>query len=150
MVDGCGHTPPEDLSGYEVSSFVTGPCCTKRACGLAQGCDSSHVFTVRNFHLYNVAAAVDAESNAGQIEVCDETEDADKRTTWHVDGKVPAAPLRRRRGAPAYTEVRLTTDVHSVLQRATGRDYINVDYSIESPVNGPMEGARFTVPVDLS
>lgn len=150
MTDGCKHAPPKSLPGYEVDSFVSGPHCARTTCELAKECDSSHVFAVRNFHLYDVSAAVDAQSNVGHIEVCDETEDAAKRIKWHASGTVPAAPLRPPRGAPPYTEVKLATDVHSVLQRTTGQDYINVDYSIDSPVNGPMKGTRFSVPVDLS
>lgn len=150
MTDGCKHAPPKNLAGYEVNSFASGSHCTTNACTLTKECDSSHIFTVRNFHLYNVDAAVDAQSNAGHIEDCDETEDAAKRNKWHMSGKVPAAPYRPPRSALPYSEVRLSTEVHSVLQRATGQDYINVDYSIDSPVNGPIKGTGFSVPVDLS
>jgi hypothetical protein len=150
MTDGCVHTPPTNLPGSEVDSFVAGPHCTSSACKLTKKCDSSHTFVVRNFRLYDVDTAADAESAASNIEICDETEDATKRAKWQLAGTVPAAPYRPPRRALPYTEVRLSTDVHSVLQKIPGQDFIKVGYSIDSPVNGLMKGAGFNVPVDLS
>jgi hypothetical protein len=150
MTDGCKHAPSTNLTGYEAESFAAGPHCTANLCKLAKKCDSSHIFIVRNFHLYDVDVAVDAESVAGYIETCEETEDATKRAEWQMAGKVPAAPYRPPRHALPYSEVRLSTDVHSELQKAPGQDFINVNHSIDSPVNGLMKGARFNIPVDLS
>lgn len=150
MTDGCKHAPPTNLAGYEAESFAAGPHCTTHVCELTKVCDSSHIFVVRNFHLYDVDATADAESVAGRIEICDETEDATKRTKWQMTGTVPAAPYRPARRALPYSEARLSTDVHSALERAPGQDFINIDYSIDSPVNGLMKGTRFNVPVDLS
>jgi hypothetical protein len=151
MTDGCKHTPPVNLAGYDVGSFVLGPHCTS-SCKLAKPCDSSHVFVVYNFHLYDVDATIDASSYQGYIEVCDEAEDAAKRTRWRMTGKVPAAPYRPPKNALPYSQVRLSTDVHSVLQKSQGQDfdYIEVDYSIDSPVNGLLKGMRFDVAVMLS
>jgi hypothetical protein len=150
MTNGCKHAPPKNLAGYEIDSCISGPHCTSNLCKLIKECDSSQVFLVRNFHLYDVHVNVDAESSAGHIEVCDEAEDAAKRTKWHRDSNVPKAPYRPPKGGLPYTEVSLSADVHSVLTKATVQDFINVDHSIASPVNGLMKGTRFNVPVDLS
>jgi hypothetical protein len=151
MTDGCKHEPPKNLGGYEADSFTSGPHCTKNDCKLTKACDSSHIFVLRNFHLYDVNTAVDAKSYASYIEVCDETEYPATRTEWHMAGKVLAAPYRPPRNALPYREVRLPTDVHSVLQKTPDWDYIEVDYSIVSPVNSlPMNGTGFSVPVQLS
>jgi hypothetical protein len=151
MPDGCKHIPAMNLAGFEVSSFISGPHCT-HFCELAPACDSSHVFIARNLHLYEVAVTADASSDQGHIEVCDEAEDAAKRTSWRMTRKVPAAPYRPPRGTVPYSEVELSTDVHSAFQNARGQgsDFIDVDYAIDSPVNGLMRGMRFYVVVQLS
>jgi hypothetical protein len=151
MTDGCKHIPPVNLAGYDVSSFVSGPHCTS-VCELTKPCDSSHVFVVGNFHLYDVGVTIDASSYRGSIEVCDEAEDAAKRTKWRMTGKVPPAPYRPPKNALPYSQVRLSTNVHSVLEKSQTEndDNIEVDYSIDSPVNGLMKGMGFTVLVELS
>jgi hypothetical protein len=150
MADGCKHTPPTNLAGYEVESFASGPRSTSSLCKITSACDSSHVFIIRNFHLYDVVVTADAESLTGYIEVCGNTEDVVKQTQWRMTGKVPAAPYRQARGALPNGERRLSTDVRASTQRAGGQDVIGIDYSVDSPVNGIVSGARFNVPVELS
>jgi hypothetical protein len=150
MPDGCNHVPPANLPGYEVGSFTTGPCSTPKLCKISPRCDSFHIFAVRNFHLYETEVTVDAESMAGCIEVCNEAEDATKPTQWRMAGKIPAAPFRPPKGSPPYGNRRLSTGIHTEQAEGETQDFISVDYSIDSPVNGLMVGTRFNVPVDIS
>jgi hypothetical protein len=150
MPDGCKHRPPTNLGGFEVESFVAGPESMQSGCAVTPECDSSHIFQVRNFHLYDVDAIVDAESVGDFIEICDDDEDTVKRTAWKMAKKVPAAPYRPRRGAPTYHEERLSTRVHSGTDyEDEDQDVINVDYYIDSPVGGLLPGGKFNVPVNI-
>lgn len=150
MSDGCNHAPPANLPGYEVGSFIAGPNSTSKLCRVGANCDSSHIFVVRNFHLYEIEVTVDAEAIAGCIKVCDESEDAAKRTQWRMTGKIPAAPYRAPRSSLPCGIRRLFTGIHSEPTKGETQESINVGYSIDSPVNGLMNGAFFNVPVDMS
>lgn len=148
MADGCPHAPAASISGYEVESLISGPYASSAGCVVTSDCASSHIFEVRNYHLYKVQAEIEASSIAQIIEVCEDSEDAVKRTQWTMEGQVPAAPFRPHRNQPVFGARRFDLNVRAIDQPYRS-DTIDVTYSIDSPVNGRETGMSFGVPVLL-
>jgi hypothetical protein len=148
MTDGCAHTPSRDIAGAKVASFIKGPYSTSRSCVATPSCDQSHIFRVRNFHLYDIKARVDASSSTGAVETCNDTEDIVKQTQWTMKGTVLAAPYRPSKGELPYREKRLGTRVRSLDNNDGTQDFISVWYEITSPED-TQTGLSFNFPVDL-
>jgi hypothetical protein len=149
MSDGCKHIPPAGLSGYDVESFTEGPQSTTTSCAVSSNCDHSHIFEIRNFHLYEVRLTVDATSMAGGVESCYTHEDVTKRTQWTMNGRVPAAPYRPSRRVPPYGLRRFREAVRTTISNMEIQDVISMEYTVDSPVNNIMTGSSFNVPVNF-
>ncbi len=150
MSDGCTHVPPENIPGYEVKSFVAGPQSGPGICVVTSSGDSSHVFDVHNFHLYDVEIEVNAESVTKEVEICGESSYISERSRWIMAGKVPAAPYHPSKREDFYGKRRFTIDVRSITSALNSQDTILMDFSIKSPVQGPIPGADFNVLVKLT
>ena len=149
MGDGCRHVPPKNLPGYEVESFTSGPSSTATSCAVSRECDHSHVFAVRNFHLYDVNVSVDVSSTTDGVEICNLNEDPEKRVQWTMTGRIPAAPYRPSGHTPRYGPRRISTRVRDTDRSNDKSDVLTIEYSIDSPVNGIMTGSPFNLPVAL-
>jgi len=149
MSDGCAHVPPRNLPGYEVESFTSGPSSTATSCTVGPECDHSHVFVVRNFHLYDVNISVDVSATARGVEICNLGEDPEKRVQWTITGRIPAAPYRPNGRAARYGSRRVSAKVRDTGNGNEKSDVLSIEYSIDSPVNGIMTGLPFNIPVIL-